>query len=229
MIKLINNTDRNKLSEGRSYQMGFGFAKKTDNDTYEMVTPISACKDFLNDVVWTEAVKKPSNVYGLLYEKQDIYDKEYAYIVISILNKKSGTYSEYEKDVERLENNYKILESFINFFEETLTEDIFTKIDKIEDNKYLVKVPLLFIRGTYLISLYSLLLRAGQYWDGKQNPEDFLNTFNAFLPDVALVKQSFVKLKKLIEKGYVEQDLSKLPSTDIAHNCGIITFNGFNL
>ena len=224
-IKLIDKKDRNVLVEGRNYQMGFGFAKKTNKDTYEMVTPISPCKDYLNDVIWTEATNNRSQVYGLTYEKQDIYDKKYAYIVISILtNKSDKEYSEYKKDVERLENNYKRLESFMHFFEETLTEDIFTEIDKIEDNKYLVKVPLFFTKGTYLISLYSLLLRAGQYWDGEQNPQDFLDNFNAFLVDVTLVKQASVKLKKLIENGAVKQDLEKLKNSTTAHYCGIISF-----
>ena len=104
-----------------------------------MVTPISPCKDYLNDVVWSEAVNKSVSIYGLSYEKKDIYDKKYAYIIISILTSKSGTeYPTYKKDVERLEENYKKLESFINYFEENLTEGIFTEITKISDNKFLL-------------------------------------------------------------------------------------------
>ncbi len=213
------------LSEGRSYQMGFGFAKKTDKDTYETVMPVSACKDYLNDIVWSEATDKSILVYGLKYEKQDIYDKDYAYLIISILTYKGGNpYPDYEKDVERLEKNYRKLEAFINSFEETLTEGVFTKIDKIEENKYLVKVPLFFTRGTYLISLYSLLLRAGQYWDGEQNPEDFLTNFSASLVDTTLVKQATTKLKKLLNNGYIKQDLEKLGGSYEVHNCGIISF-----
>lgn len=224
-IKLIDKTNRGDLTEGRTYQMGFGFAKKISDFTYVMVTPISSCKDYLNDVVWSEATNKYISVYGLSYTKQNIYDKEYAYIVISILTFKSGEeYQNYQKDVRRLEENYKKLESFINFFEETLTEGIFTEINKIDENKYLVKVPLFFTKGTYLISLYSLLLRAGQFWDGVQNPQDFINNFNASLVDVAMVKQASSKIKKLIKDGYIEQKLEELSGYNV-HNCGILTFN----
>ncbi len=224
-MKLIDNTNRGILIEGRSYQMGFGFAKRIDEASYEMVTPISACKDYLNDVVWSEATDKPIAIYGLSYKKQNIYDKDYAYLVISILNSKSGPkYKEYDEDVKRLKENYKRLESFINFFEETFTEGTFTEITEIADNKYLVKVPLFFTKGTYLISLYSLLLRAGQYWDGVQPPQEFLDNFNAFLVDVSLVKEAAGKLKKLLNGGYVEQDLSKLSGGNMVHNCGIVSF-----
>lgn len=225
MIKLINTKDRNTLCEGRSYQMGFGFAKKMPNDSYKVITPVSACKDFLNDVVWSEATDKPVSIYGLSYHKQDIYDKEYAYIIMSILTNKNGNkYTTYDQDVKRLEENYKRLQSFMNYFEETLTEGVFTEIEKIKENEYLVKVPLIFIKGTYLISLYSLLLRAGQFWNGEQNPQDFMDNFNANLIDVSLVKAAAPKLKKLVENGYIEQDLNKLTSSDQIHNSGIISF-----
>ena len=225
MIKLIDETNRGILSEGRSYQMGFGFAKKTSNDTFKMITPVSSCKDYLNDVVYSEATGKPVSVYGLSYKKQDIYDDEYAYIVMSILTYKSEVaYDKYEQDIKRLEENHKKLEAFMNFFEEMLTEGIFTKIDKIDENKYLVSVPLFFTKGTYLISLYSLLLRAGQFWNGEQDPLDFIKNFNAYLVDVSMVKEAFPKLGRLIENGPVEQDLEKLTSSVIVHNCGILGF-----
>lgn len=227
IIKLIDNTNRQNLSEGRSMQMGFGFAKRIDDDTYEMVTPISPCKDYLNDVIWSEAVDKPIYAYGLSYTKQNIYDKEYAYLVMSILTHKNGIeYTGYQEDVKRLEENYKSLEIFINYFEKTLTKDIFTKIEKIENNKYLVKVPLFFVQGTYLISLYSLLLRAGQYWNGEQNPQEFFDTFQANLTDVSLVRASSPKLKKLLENGYVGQNLHELRPGTSVHNTGIVSFQG---
>lgn len=226
-IKLIDKTNRGVLSEGRNYQMGFGFAKKINDDTYEMVTPISPCKDYLNDVVWSEAIDKPISAHGLSYKKQDIYDKEYAYFVISILtNKQEKEYPTYKADIQRLDENYNRLQAFMNFFEETLTEGIFTEIERIDTNKYLVKIPLFFIRGTYLISLYSLLLRAGQFWDGVQDPNDFINNFNANLIDVSLVKSAAPKLKKLIENGYVKQNLEELTQPYSVHNCGILSFTG---
>lgn len=224
-IKLIDNTNRGILVEGRTYQMGFGFAKRVEKDTYELVTPISCCKDYLNDVVWSEAVNKPIQVYGLSYKKQDIYNEEYAYLIISILTHKSGEeYPNYKKDIDNLEENYKRLEAFINSFEEALTEGVFTEIVKIEHNKYLVKVPLFFTKAIYLISLYSLLLRAGQFWDGIQDPQDFVDNFKANLIDVSLVKGASKKLRNLVENGYVEQNLEQFPSSEV-HNSGILSFN----
>ena len=227
-IKLINKQNRGKLQEGRRYQMGFGFAKKVDNNSYELVTPISCCKDYLNDVIYSEAVNKAVSAYGLSYSKQNIYDKEYAYLIISILTDKTGNdYGSLKKDIERLEENYKKLEFFMNSFEETLTEGIFTEIVRIDYNQYLVKVPLFFTKATYLISLYSLLLRAGQFWDGEQNPQEFVDNFNANLIDVSLVKGSASKLKKLIENGYVEQNLEEFTDSYSVHNSGILSFNKF--
>ena len=62
MIQIINKQCRSKLCEGRSYQMGFAFLKKLDNNTFETVQPISPCKDYLNDVIFLKILA----ILGLL-------------------------------------------------------------------------------------------------------------------------------------------------------------------
>lgn len=222
-MKLIDKQNRYVLGEGRNYQMGFAFLKKVKQD-FHTVQPISPCKDYLNDVVWAERTGNNISAYGLSYKKQDIFDGKIAYMVISIMPNFSGSrYSTQDKDEQRLDENYKLLEEFINYFEDKLKLKDKSTIEKVEFNKYLITFPDFWCRYTYLISLYSLLLRVGQFWKGKGNPLKYLETFADFQPDVYLIKDSLPKLKKLIKSGEQKHDMESLGGGVTVHNHGIIS------
>ena len=225
MITLIDKQNRKTLGEGRSYQMGFAFVKKTpEKDEYTTVQAITACKDYLNDVVWSEHVDKPIVAYGLKYSKVGLFDSNTAYMVLSILPYHYGSdYPNQERDTKNLKENFKLLQEFLNYIEQLLLLDVRTEIEEIADNKYLVKFSYEWCKGTYLISLYTLLIRAGQFYK-EGDPLEFLEKFNAMPEDTYLVQGMYPKLKKLIETGFVKQDLEALPGGTTVHNCGIIGY-----
>lgn len=231
MIQIVNKQCRSKLSEGRSNQMGFAFLKKVKNDVFETIQPISPCKDYLNDVIFAEHTNKPISAYGCRLEgKQDIFDKKFGYIAISICPYKySHPYNTttYLKDVERLKKNYKNLEFFMNQIEEHLDLDAFnnTTIVEVSDNLYFIEVPIIWTMSTYMISLYSLLLRVGQFYDNTmKDPIEWLEKFNAFMDDISLVKQALPKLKNILKYGPLPQDFSNLRGDTSTHNLGIIGY-----
>jgi len=231
MIQIINKQCRSKLCEGRSYQMGFAFLKKLDDNTFETVQPISPCKDYLNDVIFAEHTNKSISAYGCsLSGKQDLFDKSFGYMAISICDykyKSNYTTKKYPKDIKRLKENYKNLEFFINQIEEHLNLDSFdnTTIIEVSDNLYFIEVPVIWTKSTYMISLYSLLLRVGQFYnDTTKDPIKWLETFNSFMEDITLVKQALPKLKDILKYGPLDQDFSTLRGDTSTHNLGIVSY-----
>jgi hypothetical protein len=133
-----------------------------------------------------------------------------------------------KEDIDNLNQNYLTLKSFMNHFDSALglkkTQLYKANIDV--DSIFVVKFDKAWAQYTYSISLFSLLLRVGQFYKGDVPPMDFLNSFSAFSPDVYLVKKVLPKINKILElKSLPEQDLSTLkPGTGI-HNFGIMAFN----
>lgn len=183
MIQIKDNQNRLKLNEGRNYQMGFAFCKKVDDNTFETVQPISPCKDYLNDVVYSENTGKPCSVFGLTTKKENIFTEDYVYMAIAICrhyydirSEKNDHYKDYEKDTVRFKTNINNVVALLNFVEAEFGLDKYTTITEVED-KYLFKIPVFWTKYVYLISLYSLLVRLAQYYDGKVTPKEFLSTY----------------------------------------------------
>ncbi len=230
-IKLINNHNRSVLGEGRSNNMGFAFCKALNNDEYETIQPISPCKDYLNDVIFAEVTNKPISAYGLhLKGAQGIFKGEHAYIAISMCPYKyDHTYNKTQliEDKAKLSKYHKHLEFFINYFEELLGIDTYnnTIITEVEDNLYVIELPLIWCESTYMCSLYTLLLRAGQnYNDMSLDPMKYLESNNVYKDDIGLVKSALPKLKDIIKHGPLKQDFSILKGDTSTHNLGIVGY-----
>jgi hypothetical protein len=217
-MKLIDKENRSKLSEGRTYGMGFAFCKRTP-EGLETVQPISTCKDYLNDVVYAEKTGKPVSQYGLYYEKKDILHKR-GYLAISLL----PGYSKFELDKANFATNYKNAEIFINKIEDMLKLP-HSKIEVIDDNLYIFNFSLRWLKGLYAISLLSLLIRASQWYDGLKDPIEYLREHNYFSADTYMIQGMIPKLEELIEKGLVEENLEKYVKSYDVHNSGILGFD----
>lgn len=234
-IKIINNKNRSILSEGRSNGLCFAFCKATEDSVYETIQPISACKDYLNDIIYNERTGKPISAYGLsCTSPTNIFVNKYAYLVIQVLN------DSYQQDnltkqliamQTKLQENYQNLTLFMNYIEEMLGVNIGvyeTCINKTEnDTQFLVSFSSDFwCKYTYTISLYALLLRVGIWFDPDKYTDSitYLEEFNHYQPDVMLVKQCLPKLKYMIEYGLPIQELDKMQGNSSTHNCGINTF-----
>lgn len=187
--------DRNKLSEGRNFNMGFAFCKQLQDGSFETIQPLSPCKDYLNDVVYTEHTGNDFNACGLTTKKTGIFEEQpHAFIAIKMLSPKGGVYQQLEESKALLKANSKNIETLLNFVEEQFEPQGCTDRTAITETSdpdlFLLAVPLWWCRSTHLISLYALIVRMGQFWGGKGNPSTFLETYRNSL-DVGLWKPSY--------------------------------------
>lgn len=171
MPKYIDNCSRDPLGEGRSYGIGFAFCKK-EGDTFTTVGPLSPCKDYLNDQVYSEATGEPYRAYGYKAKKHGIFEGGFGYVVFGVMPEKGYTsansYTQQPKETAWLAENFTKIAEFINQFEEKLKLEHRTTVIKVEDNRYIATVPLFWCQYTYTISLWSLLARIclESYWMG---------------------------------------------------------------
>jgi hypothetical protein len=214
--------DRKKLGEGRTYGIGFALCKNLGNNKFETVLPISACKDYLNDVIFSEATGKSITAHGLSYSKKGIFEgQDFAYAVMSMLDNNHGSSSKYQDDVKTLEANYENLNTFINFFEEKFGVETLTKFEKIGDNLYFSPISKYWVDATYKISLWGLLLRSALNYDGTITPWEFVKSgksttdsylLNSIVPKIEKLMSGFVPKIYFPEGGYQ------------VHNCGIVGY-----
>ena len=226
MLKIIDKQNRGKLNEGRNYQMGFAFCKKVSNKVLETIQPISPCKDYLNDVVYSERTGKNVSAYGLNTSKLGLFDKKRkAYLAIKIMDYHHGGFNKLQQHTENLKNNYANLNKFLNYFEEKLGMAK-TQVAPADNDCFVLILPIGWTKYNYAISLYSLLARVGQFYDGTTDPLTFMDTYKDFPEDTYLVKSVIPKVKKMIELGKLPvQDLNTLGQGTQVHNAGIMAFN----
>jgi hypothetical protein len=222
--KFINEQDRSKLSEGRNFGFGGGFAKVDyKKKTITTVSPITACADFYAEVIHTESTGKEWSVYGLKYKKNDIFkDNGFAYLVCSILLPNHGDkpHAEFAQEVKALEDNYKHIQDFINWFEDKLGIKNKTKVIKLAENLFLFKFDLFWTQGTYRISLYKFLQRAPIYFDGKQTPLEHLDAMKT--GEAYTWKAIKPKLLDMLSGFIPEQVMTKDDTRP--HNLGVQSF-----
>lgn len=235
-ITIIDNNDRSKLVEGRNYQMGYAFLKRTNKSTYNAISALSACKDYLNDVVFTQITQKPIVAYGFKTSYlKTLYKKDHAYLGIKILPMfGSNTNKDFNISVDKanLVRTYPYIQTLLNHVETLFNVEGRTIIHPANDDFYLVIVPIFWTRYTYLISLYALLIRMGQFWDGQGTAEDYLKNYNNSL-DKNLWNSSKLKFEELLKTGLVHITYEKIPAeiadgyhTNI-HNAGISNYKSY--
>lgn len=223
LMKLIDKHDRNTLSEGRNQGFGGGFALvNQDKAEITMAMQITACGDYYAEVIHTEATGKEWNIYGFSYKKQNIFDNGLAYLVCGILpiNKNGGKYEAYDKELKALEANWQNIQKFLNWFEEKFKVKNLTKIERIEDNRFLFTLDTFWTKGTYLISLYKFLSRSCIFYDGKQDPLAHLNSLQN--EDTYIWNGIKAKVLDMLDGFIPEQKMIK--TDGCPHNLGIHTF-----
>lgn len=222
--KFVDKQDRKKLAEGRNHGMGFAFCKRTDN-TFTTINAITACKDFLNEILVTEHTGQEFQIFGLKTKKEGIFnDKDYAYLAVSILKQGRDLieYDNYKMDLATLEKNNINLCKFINVIEAKLNLPIKTQLIKLQDNVFLAKVPHFWCQYTYLISLYTFLMRVGLYYDGKMDFLKYLESYNKDYGDQGMMKSVMVNFNKILNGQLPKQSFENLSSG--IHHTGICSF-----
>lgn len=231
-MKIIDKQDREVLSEGRNYGMGFAFLKELKTNEFETICPISPCKDYLNDVVYGEALNVPVSACGLNYKPVGgVFEEPFSNLVIKITNyQKKNTFSKYanfETDTKQLKTNYKNIEKLLNYIETRIGID-HTEITPSNDDMYHLKVPRYWTESTYLTSLYALLVRMGQYYDGKKEPVEFLNNYPTNNIESSLWNSAKLKLIMIMNGYKIKQTFDKKTGGAI-HGSGILAYNDFKI
>lgn len=213
-IVITERCNRGVLFEGRSSGMGFAMLKRTGDSTFDTVQPISPCKDYLNEVIFTENYDVPTAGCGLKYSKKNnILDKtSFMVITAQTVHKGEGFYYNklsFKQYSELLEKNYKVAERFLNILEKAIGITG-TKITKANDTYYLVELDMEWAKSTFAISLYTLLLRVGIFYDEDKYKDDIMS----FLENVGtdtnniemfLIKSAIPAIQEILKK-------SKIPS-----------------
>ncbi|XAI97316.1 hypothetical protein [Leptolyngbya phage Lbo-JY46] len=228
-MKIVTKKGREKLEEGRDHGLGFAFAKLQKYGLKAMM-PLSACKDYLNDVVYTELTgEKIGSIYGFSYgvKKNIFLQTKYGFLLMSVLNHRNGTEwplnSRYLKAfVEGIKNCQSLINTFCR---EILQEECDFKILQHSENLFYCCVPPVFLTNTYGISLLTLLLRNGyKYSEGtpikdflKNPPKDFYTSDLYMLND----------LSRIIDIINLYTYISSPQKTDLhintVHNQGILS------
>lgn len=157
------NQQRQTLVEGRTYGLGFGFAKKIDDTHYQLMQPISTCKDYLNDFIFYHKYNSDISCYGLnvIYSDDSLFFGEENYLFIQVLasNNSFDKYKHLSKEEQLLNENYEYLEKTIQDFEEYFGIESKTKITKIRNNLYMLSFGKEWIESPYTLSFYTLMIR----------------------------------------------------------------------
>ena len=208
--------------------MGFAFCKKIEDDKFETVQPISPCKDYLNDVLAAERLMTPAETCGLKYTPQGIFPEgKSAYLAFKIVGYQAKNMGgEYAKkynpyaDEVRLHETYRKIQGILNDIEGQLNFESTTIIERGKDNTFLCTVPHEWLSSTYMVSLYSLIIRTGQYFTPVLRPVDLLLTLP--VAEQSLWPKAKEHLTNLLKKKTLyKQEFLGIPGS--YHSRGIVS------
>jgi hypothetical protein len=226
-LVLVDNQNRGVLIEGRNYGIGYAFCKKKGNELHT-IQPISPCKDYLNDWVYTEKTGKPYGKWGLWCPaKADLFDDGTVWLAYKVCGKGARSpmpYAQMPRDLKAIDANWRNVQMMLNFFEGKLAGVLKpTVIHKLADNLYVAEADTFWIKWTYLISIYSLLIRNAIYWDGNGSPMDFLEKVDGYDADMLVGQdKALERFQRILDGELPDDDWSKPCSW---HDEGIMDFH----
>lgn len=231
-MKVIEKFTRAKLIEGRTQGLAFAFLKKVGED-FETVHPMSTCKDYLNDIVTAEVYNQPIQVFGLDYTPNDLFKDKTFYIGFKILKTKEGKYfyNDYNADVKQLKNNIPNILKLVNWFDDKFNVKP-SEIFEAEDDYFVISNSEFWNRVSVHTSLYALLVRMGQSYDGEESVDAFLNNTTSLKTDqplwaAAKPKVMLMLLGVEIRQPYVKD--GKITEFSGVHTAGISYYNDFKI
>lgn len=158
--------NRSYLEEGRDYGLGFSLVKKITSTKYKPLIPLTACKDYLNDICHSEEYNSVHGlIYGFNYEHSNYFekDKKHGYMLLKDVPYIEGEECEYEEEINSaLMNNYKNLLRVLHYFEDRLEikrTEYQTTTDPNGDKVVFLKFDRFWMKETFLMSLYTILIR----------------------------------------------------------------------
>lgn len=219
LIRTNNYIPRQELQEGRTTELGFGFAKKVENG-FELVSDISACKDYLNDVVYGEKfqISQTPHIHGFSHKYQNLFENN-PVLIITMLNNKNNNWSEYTSSRVKLIKNINKIVKFVHSIEEKLGYTK-TKLTKLR-GYYAVEFDKRWVSDNYMISFYTLLYRIQFNYEGR----GILKDFNKIPKNVVLSHQinRFNKNFKALLNGTNKPFLTKSTNISSVHHSGFLS------
>lgn len=220
-FEFIELDTRKKLAEGRDYGVGFTHAKRKDTQLVA-IQALSPCRDYINDVIYSEVTGKTYSAHGQDSKREGIFEDGNSYLIFGVCKRgrELYEYDGYKRDYDSLAANYKTLQKFINYFEKSFNIKQKSVILKLKENRYVCISSLFWADATYKASLLSFLLRVGIYYEAG-NPMEYLDNFSQNDSDKMLYNSFKSKLKLMLGGFFPKQDLNSLTNV---HNTGIVTF-----
>lgn len=222
----LSSIKRSTFAEGRNSGMGFAFAKR-EGSVFNASQPLSACKDFLNDEVWSEVTGNPYKMYGQKSFKKDLFtDKRYAYMLISFLPPNGSSENEWSKKgltelIENKDNVRRILRKLDSIMQTKYRTEV-----ELTDNPdvLLVKMPIEYTKTSYATGLYTLICRNGVNYNQGDNFLKYLKEGNIYPQDKYLLPSAikFFELSKEKQQNIFEQSSNFI--NGCPHDKGIVDY-----
>jgi len=139
-----------------------GWAYQFLNDNYEGIHLGVCCKDFLQDIVWSELTKKSMSIYNQDSSYLGILDKQELLKICIYPYLLNGIALPVIDNINELAEN---LQGFLNEIEVLKGYDL--SVVYSLDNKIIIEFSKEWISKPLIFSLFTLLCRFGIYYDGK--------------------------------------------------------------
>ena len=205
-FKVVENAFRKNLIEGRNYGVGFCWCNH-QGDTLTQINPISPCKDYMNDIVWSERTGKSGVFYNFSASPRGIWKgQDHGVLMISVLDFFSGCpYERKAKEIAYLEDHHDSVAKFLNHFEGIISKATGRTINptqsvRVAKNQYAFFIDLFWTEQTYLISIYCNFLRLaveGSYGiSGERDHVNFLK--GSPFPDAIILRSAWNKVEAVL-------------------------------
>tara|TARA_R110000851_G_scaffold315229_2_gene477551 strand:- start:2437 stop:3243 length:807 start_codon:yes stop_codon:yes gene_type:complete len=169
-LTMTNAFDRTILNEGRNFGVGFAYVTPVSEESitaFKTMQAFTACKDYLNDLVYVERHAKP---LGKVHGFEHIYtgefkDKDFVYLGFKPVHYKpsggsSMDWTGFEKTTKSMKKNIGNLVTSINKLENLLdlSTDRTTFYGSTE-TEYVLSLPKIWVQRGWLTSLMTLWIR----------------------------------------------------------------------
>jgi len=171
--------DRKKLTEARKSGVSFAFVKMIAENKFQHVSPLSACKDYLNDLPAARILGETVSAYGFSCKPSDYLDGKtvrlhatslYDPYYVSCSGLKSDINQETGERIRAMSESLAIFGLGLSKMIPAIKEPVFNSI-KVDDG-VILEFDSWWAKATYRISAISLFLRVAidSNYDGKSDP-----------------------------------------------------------
>lgn len=187
---------RKGTMEGRNQGIAMGFVDNKLNT----ICPITPCKDFLNEVVYSEYTGiQIDTIYGFKHPVSGVF-KGKRKINLAAANCKS------DKDLPYTQIDSTQVKNTVKFINKIETRLFIPKTTVKQVGEFTIfRFSNYWISQVYLISLYGLLIRIGVNYDGT-NVLDYYKSTKVPSIDYNLCQNSYENFKEILQNKYLDVD-----------------------